>query len=44
MLPALRWAVERGDAAAVTEQLEAYERVLERLDANARTLGRLVGS
>lgn len=42
MLPALRWAVEQGDAEAVAEQLERYDRVLERLDDNARVLERLI--
>jgi len=43
MLPALRWAVEQGDATAVEAQLAAYDRVLARLDANARALERLIG-
>lgn len=42
MLPALRWAVERGDGDLVREQLGRYEAVVERLEANADRLEALL--
>ncbi|MEZ5978798.1 MAG: M28 family peptidase [Planctomycetota bacterium] len=42
MLPALRWAVERGDAEALAHQVERYRAVLSRLEANADRLEHLL--
>jgi N-acetylated-alpha-linked acidic dipeptidase len=42
MLPALRWAIEEQDLAVLHEQLARYDAVLDRLDANADTLARLI--